>query len=142
LPSRRGFSLIEVLIVLVMIGLLVGITAPRVGRQITRDRVLRSAVVVQGMLDEATQLSTRLRSPVQVSYASGTLTVRDREAGTVLRSRRFGADQDLRATVASSPASITIFPGGRSDAGIRITLSGGDFSTVVSRTTTGIVRRQ
>lgn len=142
LPSRVAFTLIEILIVIVMVGILLGVALPRIGTQITRDRALRSAMVVEGMLDEATQFASRLKVPVQVAYASGTLTVSNRSTGATLRSRSFGAGQDLNATVAASPATITIFPNGRSDSPMRIALSNGGFSTVVSRTTTGIVRRQ
>lgn len=140
---RAGFTLIEILIVMVMLGALLAVALPRVGRTITRDRVLRSAVVAQGMLDEATQFAARLRVPVDVDLSSGTIIVRNRETGEVLRARTFGADQDLRASVTFSPTGgITIFPNGRADAGLRISLSGGEYTTVVSRTPTGIVRRE
>lgn len=142
--SRPGFSLIEILIVMVMVGVLLGVSVPRIGRQITRDRVLRSALVVQGMLDEATQFAARQRAPVNVSYDAGTgrLSVTDRDAGTVFRSRTFGSDQDLRASLRVLPTTITIFPNGRSNAAQTIVLSGGDYTTTVTRSATGIVRRQ
>jgi type II secretory pathway pseudopilin PulG len=130
------------LIVIVMVGVLLGVALPRVGTTINRDRVLRSAAVAQSMLDEAGQFAARLRVPVDVDLVSGRIVVTNASTGAVLRSRPFGANQDLRATVAFSPASgITIFPNGRADAGLRISLSTDGFSTVVSRTPTGILRR-
>ena len=141
--SRLGFTLIELLIVIVMVGVLLSVALPRVSRTIQRDRVMRSALVVQSMLDEATQFAARLRVPVNVRFTSGWLSVTNRTTGAVLRSRPFGAGQDLRATVTISPAGgVTIFPTGRASAALSVTLTGGDFSTVVSRTATGIVRRQ
>lgn len=140
---RRGFSLIEVLMVVVLIGILLSVAIPSVGRQVTRDRVQRSAMVVQGMLDDAAAFAVRRRAPVQVTLSGGTLLVTDRESGDVLRSRSFGPEQDLRATLAMSPAAgITIFPNGRADSGLRINLSGGGASETVSRTPTGLVRRE
>ena len=143
--SRPAFTLIELLIVIVVVGILLATALPRVGRTINRDRVLRSAVVVQSMLDEAGQSAARLRVPVDVKYVTttGRIEVTNRSTGAVLRSRPFGASQDLRATVAFAPtAGITIFPNGRATAELRISLSTDGFSTVVSRTATGILRRE
>ena len=143
LRPRSGFTLIELLIVIVMVGTLLSVALPRVARTMQRDRVMRSALVVQSMLDEATQFAARLRVPVNVRFTSGRLSVTNRTTGAVLRSRPFGAGQDLRATVTISPTGgVTIFPTGRASAALSVTLSGGDFTTVVSRTATGIVRRQ
>jgi prepilin-type N-terminal cleavage/methylation domain-containing protein len=143
LRLRAGFSLIEILIVMIMVGALLSVALPRVSRTMQRDRVLRSALVVQSMIEEATQLSTRLRVPVDVDWTGGRLVVSNRATGAELRSRPFGEGQDLRATVTMSPvAGITIFPTGRADAALTITLSGGDYTTTVSRTSAGIVRRQ
>jgi len=143
-PLRRGFTLIELLIVIVMIGVLLGVAIPSVGRSINRDRVQRSAVVVHSMLDEAGQLAGRLRRPVEVEFVAATRSIRlvDRDSGTVLRSRSFADDQDLRAAIAMTPSGgIEIFPNGRGTAALTITLSGGNVSSTVTRTTTGIVRR-
>lgn len=140
---RRGFSLIEVLMVVVLIGILLSVAIPSVGRQVTRDRVQRSAMVVQGMLDDAAAFAVRQRAPVEVTLSGGTLLVTDRASGDVLRSRSFGPDQDLRATLAMTPAGgITIFPNGRADNALSINLTGGGASQTVTRSTTGVVRRQ
>lgn len=140
---RRGFSLIEILMVVVLVGILLSISVPAVGRQVTRDRVIRSATVVQGMLEEASLSAARRRVPVTVTLASGALRITDRETNEIIRERTFGDDQDLRATLVMSPSGgITIFPNGRGDSNLRIDLSGAGASAVVSRTATGIVRRQ
>lgn len=142
--SRRGFTLIEVLIVVVIVGVLLGVAIPSVGRSITRDRVARSADVVHAMLDEGAQLASRLRRPVEVEFVAATRSLQlvDRDSGTVLRSRSFADDQDLRATIAMTPSGgIQIFPNGRATAALSITLTGGDASATVTRTATGIVRK-
>lgn len=140
--SRPGFTLIELMLVVVIVGALLSVAIPSVGKQVGRDRVQRSAMVVQGMLDEASQLAARRRSPVTVTLSSGTLRINDRASGAAIKSRSFGPTQDLKATLSFNPsAGITIFPTGRSSAGLRITLAGSGDTVVVSRTAAGIVRR-
>lgn len=141
--TRPGFSLIELILVVVVAGILLTIGGASIGRQIARDRVVRSTTVVQGMLTEASQLAVRRRAPVRVTMASTALRITDRATGTVLKQRNFGPAFDLRATVTISPtAGITIFPNGRADAALAVTVSGSQLTQTVSRTTAGIVRRQ
>lgn len=140
---RRGFTVVELLIVLVIAGVLIGISGGAIGRQIARDRVLRSATVVEGLLVEATQLAVRRRVPVTVTLSGTELRINDRSTGTKLKGRNFGPGFDLRATLAINPSTgITIFPNGRANQAITVTVSGSGLTQSVSRTATGIVRRQ
>jgi prepilin-type N-terminal cleavage/methylation domain-containing protein len=141
--ARSAFTVIELLIVLVISGILISISANSIGQQIRRDRVLRSAAVVEGMLAEAGQVAVRRRSPVTVTLSGTSLRINDRATGNAIRTRNFGPGFDLRATLALSPSGgITIFPNGRADAALSITVSGSGVTETVSRTATGIVRRQ
>lgn len=141
--ARVGFTLIEMLVVVVIAGILISISAGAIGKQIARDRVLRSANVVQGMLTEASQLAVRRRTPVRVAVSGTSLQITDEATSTTLRQRNFGPAYDLRATLTAAPtAGVLIYPDGRADAALTVTVSGSGLTTVVSRTATGIVRRQ
>lgn len=140
---RRGFTLIELMIVVIIVGLLLGVAIPRVGNSITRDRVDRAAFVVQGVLDEATQIARRRGVPVTVTLQSSALRINLRSSGAALKSRNFGNASDMRATLALNPSGgITIFPTGRASAALTVTISGGGASSTVTRSATGIIRRQ
>jgi prepilin-type N-terminal cleavage/methylation domain-containing protein len=141
--KRSGFSLIEILIVMIMVGALLAVALPRVGSQINRDRAQRAAMVVHGMLDEAGAIAARIGTPVTVTYTGGNFAIKDRATNAVYRSRTFGSSQDLRATIVLNPsAGIEIFPNGRGSAPLQVALSYDTYSTTVSRTAAGIVRRQ
>ncbi len=141
--ARSGFTLIELLIVIVVAGILLGISGASIGKQIARDRVNRSASVVQGMLTEASTLAFRRHAPVRIVLSGNSLRIIDRATSAVIRQKDFGPGFDLRATLAISPSGgVTVFPNGRADASVRVSVSGQDLSLVVSRTATGIVRRQ
>lgn len=140
--QRVGFSLIELLIVMTIVGLLLSIAVPRIGTQINSDRANRSASAILGMLDEASQLAARRRAPVTVTLASGTITVADRATGAALKRRSFGPGNDLRGTVVFAPAAgVTIFPTGRANTALTVTVTGGSATASVTRTATGILRR-
>jgi prepilin-type N-terminal cleavage/methylation domain-containing protein len=140
---RAGFSLIELLVVVVIAGVLLAISAGPIGRQVARDRVLRSANVVQGMLTEASQLAVRRREPVDVVLTGTALQIVQRDGGAVLKQRNFGPDFDLRATLTIAPLDgITIFPNGRADAALTVTVAGSGLTSTVTRSATGIVRRE
>jgi hypothetical protein len=61
----------------------------------------------------------------------------------VLRQRNFGPGFDLRATLTLNPSGgITIFPNGRANAALSVTVSGAQLTQTFTRTAAGIVRRQ
>ena len=61
----------------------------------------------------------------------------------MIRERDFGPGFDLRATLALDPSGgVTVFPNGRANAALTVTVSGTNISHTVTRTATGVVRLQ
>lgn len=141
--ARSGFTLIELMIVVVIVGLLLGVAVPRVGASIARDRVDRATFMVQGVLDEATQIARRRGVPVTVTVVDQALRINLRSSGAAIKTKRFGSTSDMVANIAINPTTgITIFPNGRANAAVTITVSGSGNTNTVTRSATGIVRRQ
>lgn len=143
-----GFTLMEVLMVIIIIGILVSIAGTSVGKQLSQDRIVRATSVVEGMLVEGAQLAVRRRTPICIQQSGNVLQIVQRPAagpcatGTVLKSRGFGPGSDLEATLTLNPtAGVTIFPNGRANADLTVTVEGRDVQFQVRRTATGVVRR-
>lgn len=131
------------MLVVVVAGILLTIGGVSIGRQVRRDRAVRAASVVQGLLLEASTIAVRRRQPVRIGLSGTKLQITARSGGTVLKAHDFGPGFDLRATLALAPSGgVTVFPNGRADASLTVTVSGASVSHTVTRTATGVVRLQ
>src|SRR5262245_3232096 len=92
LGARRGFSLVELALSMVVLSILWLISTPRVSTYITRMRVQRATTQVATDLEQAFVMAGRQRKPVRVSCNCATMvyTVADRSGGTVRFTRAFG----------------------------------------------------
>lgn len=144
LASRRdGFSMIEMMIVLVIIAIIAGAAAPGYGRYMRHQRVNEAASVVASDLQMAFSLAARQRKPVRLAVTSGEkqFTIKDRNASTTLRTRELGSDSNFGLTALSFyPSTIDIYPTGISSAALTVTLTSKDYSRTVTASTGGFVR--
>ena len=140
---RSGFSMLEMLIVMIIVSVLVGIAIPKMGRIIRHERVNRAAQVVVQDLQNGFAMAGRQRAPVRLTITPATQTYvfTDRASGTVLATRVMskGADYSL-TSMSASPTTIDILPNGIGSAAFIITLVNGDYSRTVSASTAGFVR--
>lgn len=140
-----GFTLIEMLTVIVMIGILSVVLMPQISRIITRAKINEAASMVAGDLEQAVGLAGRLRKPVTVAFVSGgTYTIRDRATSPndTLRLTRdfgFGSDQGAK-TVTFTPTSVTIFPNGLVSGSLLVQLTSNGYTRQVTLSPAGLVR--
>ncbi len=68
LARRRGFSLVELVVVLLITAILIGLTGPSLVQAITGSSLTRAASIVQHNLEEAHQYALSLQNVVQVRF--------------------------------------------------------------------------
>lgn len=141
--SQAGFTIIELLVVVLVLGIAATFATPPISRFIRHDRVNRAATVVRSDLLNLFAVAGRQRSPLRLvaNNTTRTYTITDRKTGSVLRTRDFGSGSEYSLTaLVVSPTTIDVFPNGVSSAAVTTVITGGDYSRTVTATTSGFVR--
>ncbi len=85
--SRSGFTLLETVVVLVIVGITSSITVGKIHQLMLVTRIQRAATSVRNDMEGAFALAVRNRRPMRISWNSSTqqMTVTDRAGTTVFR---------------------------------------------------------
>jgi prepilin-type N-terminal cleavage/methylation domain-containing protein len=141
---RHGFTVIELLAVLVMGTILLAAAAPAVSRSLTQTRVQRAAAVIAADLQLAHTLAARQRAPVRITVQSTERIVRVHRGtlpDTVFSERRLDETSEYSlGTMVASATTVTVFPNGMASGPLTLTLHAGGSSRIVSMTRVGQVR--
>lgn len=139
--------MIELMIVIAALGLLLAVGIPKIGQQVSRYRLGRTAVVVAGDLEQALSMAARSRKPIRFSCcSSGTYTLTERNTGATRLTRPLLNDRDYGVrTLTLTPNSITtidFFPSGLNSLPetATITIANGAGSRQIQITQAGQVR--
>jgi prepilin-type N-terminal cleavage/methylation domain-containing protein len=138
LRARRGFSLMEMLIVVILIGIVMSVAGVRVSSMMTQQRVIRAAGTIQTQLETAYAMAGRNREPMKIAVTTTssamTLKVTNRDG-----SKTFGTPIDFKVlglptgSVTSSSSGITVFPNGFASDTLSIKISVTRSSTLYRR---------
>ena len=133
-----GFTLIETIIAIVIIGLILRAGLPAFSRTLRVGRVNSAAQVVAGDMDRAFATAARQRKPVRISWDNSAMqyTLTDRSSGTVLLTRPLGTAGATSVTFSVSP--LDIFPGGFASAALTVTVTEQDYTRHVQMTRAGL----
>src|SRR5688572_30108141 len=141
--TRAGFSLIEMMVTVSMLGIMVGMVAPNVSKDISHSRVNSAARVVAADLEQALSMAGRQRRPVRVVFDGSAKEVRliDRVTGNLISRRALGDLSEYKLySVAGSPSTVDLLPHGVATASTIVTISAGGYSRTVTMTRGGHVR--
>jgi prepilin-type N-terminal cleavage/methylation domain-containing protein len=141
---RRGFSLLELMVVVVIMGVVGAMSAGRIHALIVQQRVTRAASVVQNDIETAFLTAGRNRRPVRIAWnsASMTLDVTDRAGTRVYRRTGLGRDPYglTPGAVSFSRSPIEIFPTGLANDSLVITFNLETVTKRVRVSRAGLVR--
>jgi prepilin-type N-terminal cleavage/methylation domain-containing protein len=140
----KGFTLFELLIVVVILGIAATMMGPAMSRIVRHQRVNRASMIIVSDIQNAFAVAARQREPVriQADAASRSYQFVDRKTGAVLRIRAFYGDtSEYRlSSLVFTPATFDVFPNGISSSPVIIDLANGDYSKRITASTAGFVR--
>jgi type IV fimbrial biogenesis protein FimT len=140
---RAGFSLIEMMVTVSMLGIMVGMVAPNVSKDISHSRVNSAARVIAADLEQALSMAGRQRRPVRVVIDGSAKEIRliDRVSGNLISRRALGDLSEYKLySVAGAPSTVDLLPHGVATASTIVTISAGGYSRTVTMTRGGHVR--
>jgi type II secretion system protein H len=143
LRSRKGFTLIEMLVVAILMAIALGFAAAPIGRTLARLRVERAATVVASDLRLAPSLAARQKAAVRMSVntTDRTYTLTDRASGAVLVTRHLAVGSEGQInTLLATPSQVDFYPNGIASDSMRLTLRAAGHQRIVRMTRAGQVR--
>ena len=143
LRSRRGFTMVESIIVVVVFGTMLSIGVPKANKGIRQRRVIAATNALNAEIPAAFSLAARQRKPVTLSYdaTSGEVLVSDRATGVILARRALkNTSEYMLESVTMTPSSVQVFPNGVSSSAFTIQLANGSFARTISVGRTGLSR--
>ena len=145
--SRPGFTMAELAIVMVLIGITAAIAVPRIGRVVANERARRATADISTFFEYAFSVATRSSKPVTVQYvsASGVLKIADRATGTPIRQMplQAGSEYQFQSVTFTPAGSVVVFPNGMSSSAmaVKVGMSSG-ISTTITASRVGQIRAQ
>jgi prepilin-type N-terminal cleavage/methylation domain-containing protein len=143
---RPGFSLLELMVVVVIMGVVGAMSAGRIHSIIVQQRVARAASVVQNDIESAFLTAGRNRRPVRIAWnsASMVMEVTDRAGTRVYRRTGLGRETYglTSGAVSFSRSPLEIFPTGLANDSLVITFTVENVTKRVHVSRAGLVRVQ
>ena len=145
--ARPGFTLLELIVVIFMLGVAGSLVLPRMSNMILQSRVHRAAQMLQTDVQQAFAIAGRNRQPMRLTWNSSKmqLQVTDRAATKVFRTTGLGDNSGFgftSADVTISKSSLQIFPNGLAEDTLYIELAKSGYTRVIRVSRAGLVRLQ
>jgi prepilin-type N-terminal cleavage/methylation domain-containing protein len=145
-PTAGGFSIVELLVVVTVIGIAAGFSIPKINRMQNESKVQRAVRALQQDVQQAYAIAGRNRSPVRLTWHSASMQLQLTNIGGTAVYRRTGLGQGSygfsSSEVAVVPNSLVIFPTGLAGDSLVITITRNSYSKRVRVSKSGMVRLQ
>jgi len=147
LSGGGGFSLVEILVALTLVGIAAAMAIPRASKVINQTKVQRAAQALQVEVQQAFAIAGRNRAPVSIRWNAATtqLRVTDLTGNIVYRRLGIGTGGGYGLTsseVTVAPTSLTVFPNGLAADTLVISLARTGYSRRIWVSRSGIVKAQ
>jgi type II secretion system protein H len=144
---KHGFSLIELLLVLVIMGVAAALSLPRIARTSNQAKLHRAAQALQMDVQQAFAIAARNRAPVLVRWNSSkmVLELTNLAGSTVYRRSAIGAGAGyglVASEVSVAPTALVVFPNGLAADTLRIALARNGLSKTLRVSKAGMSRLQ
>ena len=115
--TRRGFSLVELLVIIMIVSVAMATTLPRIGAVTNQTKVQRANQALQQDVQQAWAIAARNRAPTKLVFSSSSMQLQITNlAGSMIYKRTSygtGGSYGLTPTeLIMAPATITVFPNG------------------------------
>jgi prepilin-type N-terminal cleavage/methylation domain-containing protein len=142
---RHGFTLIESLIVIIILGILGGMAFPIAERGVMRTKADRAAFTISQDLRNVFSLAARQRKPIRVTISelNRSITITDRATGNVVQTRNLSTNSPFGLTfLDANPTVFDVFPNGVASTSVTVQLAVRDNPRQVTLSRVGQVRIQ
>ena len=123
---RRGFTMIEMLVVFVVFGAVAMISVRAVGDTLRRDRVSKAGAIIGADIEQAFAIAARQRLPVRmlVDRVNRKFTIVDRNTPTLIyKTRSFSSSSEFALdSLVSNRDTVDIMPNGIATDSLRLAL--------------------
>jgi prepilin-type N-terminal cleavage/methylation domain-containing protein len=146
--ARSGFSILEMLVVVVLVGIIMSVAGVRVSGMMVQQRVIRAASTIQTDMELAFAVASRNREPTKLLFSSSSaailLRVTNRAGTQEFRSSNLKTMGLNNGDVTVTSSDVTVFPNGFASTPLTVTVSvtnnGVVYKRVVTMTRAGMVK--
>lgn len=141
---RQGFTLLEVLVVMVIVAIAIMMAAPSIGRGLAQTRAQQAAATIAQDLQRAASLASRTNHPVLVRFDLDALSyeIVDRTDATVYARQHFGANESELSLSSMTTENTTwvLYPNGTTAGNYSVNIRAGDRRHVIRMTRAGLIQ--